>query len=235
MRTKTFSTILLDDEELALSALNHLINDLCPELKIERVFTDPLKACKYLKNNEVDIAFIDIRMPGKNGLDLVKSLDKFKTKFIFSTAFSEFALEAWQTEALGYLQKPIDPDDLVETVKKVTKIIRPEPDQKFFTVAKTELNIEKLMFGESAGSYTKVIYSNNKSFTFTKNLQKIIDALPCNKVFRVSREAFINAMFLDSYDVKNRIVTLTNAKTFSVSVRRASEFLEFLKTNNYTW
>ena len=235
MKANSFSTILIDDEELALSALNYLIDDYCPELKVDRVFLNPLDAKNYLKSNKVDIAFIDIKMPGENGLDLVQSLEKTKTKYIFSTAYTEYALEAWQTNAVGYLQKPIDPDELIQTVKKVTSIIKPEPEQIFFKFSKIELNIEKIISGKAAGSYTNVYYVNSQSTTVTGNIQKVIDALPCNKIFRINREAFINAMFLKSYDQKNKIISLTNGDTFKVSIRRAGDFINFLKTHNYQW
>ena len=235
MKTNSFSTILIDDEQLALNALSHLLKQNCPEIEIIQTFLNPLDAQKFLKTNHVDMAFIDIRMPGKSGLELVKSLEDSETKYIFSSAYSEYSLEAWQTKALGYILKPIDPTELIETVEKIKNIIRPKTKLEPITIAGTELEINEVIYGESSGSYTIFYKMSNQIVTVTALIKKVMSVLPQEQFFRIRREVFINILFLESYSPKTRIAVLSNGISMTVSVRRAGEFLEFLNTNNYAW
>jgi len=235
MKTNSFSTILIDDEQLALNALSHLLKQNCPEIEIIQTFLNPLDAQKFLKTNHVDMAFIDIRMPGKSGLELVKSLEDSETKYIFSSAYSEYSLEAWQTKALGYILKPIDPTELIETVEKIKNIIRPKTKLEPIIIAGTELEINEVIYGESSGSYTIFYKMSNQIVTVTALIKKVMSVLPQEQFFRIRREVFINILFLESYSPKTRIAVLSNGISMTVSVRRAGEFLEFLNTNNYAW
>ena len=100
------SCITIDDEPLALKQIASYIEK-TPFLELKDSFESPIDALTYLQNNEVDLMFVDINMPDLNGMDFVKSL-KNPPKIIFTTAYSEYALEGFKVDAIDYLLKPID-------------------------------------------------------------------------------------------------------------------------------
>src|SRR5665648_101720 len=99
------SCIAIDDEPLALKQLVGYI-DKTPFLKLEKSFTNAIKALEYLNDNQVDLMFVDINMPDLSGIDFVKSLTN-PAKIIFTTAYREFAFEGFQVDAADYIVKPI--------------------------------------------------------------------------------------------------------------------------------
>jgi two-component system LytT family response regulator len=100
------SCINIDDEPLALKQLANYIEK-TPFLELKNSFESPLDAITYLQDNTVDLLFVDINMPDLNGVDFVKSLNN-PPKIIFTTAYSEYAVEGFKVDALDYLLKPID-------------------------------------------------------------------------------------------------------------------------------
>ena len=109
--------IAIDDEPLALTILEHLCaktNDII----LERTFTSQQEAVQYLEKFPVDVLFLDIQMPEKNGFDLFQYFDTIKFEVIFTTAYNQFAIKAIKRSALDYLLKPINAVDLSEAIKK---------------------------------------------------------------------------------------------------------------------
>lgn len=110
--------LAVDDEKLALTGLVHKLMEI-PEITEIVQFTDPLKMLEYLENNEVDVCFLDIEMPGTNGLEMAKQIkEKHPSSLIvFVTAFSSYAVEAFRLHAGGYLMKPVMASDIVEVLQ----------------------------------------------------------------------------------------------------------------------
>ena len=97
----TIKCVIVDDEPLALSVLERYINQ-TPSLELVEKFTNPVKAFNYLNDNEINLLFVDIQMPDLTGFELVNNLRK-KPVFIFTTAYSEYALDGFKADALDYL------------------------------------------------------------------------------------------------------------------------------------
>lgn len=102
---KLYKTIIIDDEQLAIDVITHYLS-IHQNYKVVEVFTDPVKAFNYLKNNDIDLAFTDIAMPDLSGIELIKLAGK-KTQFILTTSFSEYAIESFDLSVVDYLLKPI--------------------------------------------------------------------------------------------------------------------------------
>ena len=113
--------LLVDDELPACKTLKWLIEENIPELAIAGFAHSATEARQFLSQEKIDLIFLDISMPGETGFDLLSSLTEGKYAVIFVTAHDEYAIKAFKTEALDYLLKPIDIDELKFAVNKVFK------------------------------------------------------------------------------------------------------------------
>ncbi len=123
--TATLTTILVDDEPLAREELKWLLNDF-PEIEVIATAANGLEALELIEQAEPDIVFLDVQMPGLDGISLVRQLrekDVPLPYFVFSTAYEQYAVEAFRLEAMDYLLKPVDKARLAETVERAKKAL----------------------------------------------------------------------------------------------------------------
>lgn len=122
MKLKTNERIkaaLIDDEELALTALSGKLAEYCPEIEVIRTFNNPQEALKHVEGLNADVIFLDIEMPRMNGFTFLQKLQTINFEVIFTTAYSQYAIQALRISALDFLLKPIDVNDLREAVKRL--------------------------------------------------------------------------------------------------------------------
>ena len=117
------NTIIVDDEEFARSSLYFLLQENCENLHITGIAKSVAEARNLLTQNSVDLIFLDIAMPGENGFELIPYAQSSNAHVIFTTAYDQYALKAIKANALDYLLKPIDIDELKMAVDKATKYI----------------------------------------------------------------------------------------------------------------
>src|SRR5450432_4362753 len=122
-------TILVDDEPDGIRTLKKLLELNCPEVEIMATCTNAVMAKQKMEEISPDLIFLDIRMPGKSGFDLLAELSEKNFEVIFVTAHNEYLLQALQFSAVDYLMKPVDEDRLVESVERVKKRLQADTDQ----------------------------------------------------------------------------------------------------------
>lgn len=123
--TSTISTVLVDDEALALSELSFLINDF-PDIEVAGTASNGLEAIQLIENTEPDLVFLDVQMPGLDGLGVIRRLqdkDVPLPYFVLATAFDHYAVEAFRLEAMDYLLKPIEKVRLAQTIDRARRVI----------------------------------------------------------------------------------------------------------------
>lgn len=123
--TATISTVIVDDEPLALGELSHLLKDF-PEIEVAGTASNGLKALELIENIEPDLVFLDVQMPGLDGMGVIRHLREKSIPlpyFVMATAFDQYAVEAFRLEAMDYLLKPIEKSRLEETIERARKII----------------------------------------------------------------------------------------------------------------
>lgn len=123
--TGTISALLVDDEQLAREELSYLLKEF-PEVEVLATAKDGLEAIKLIENLEPDVVFLDVQMPGLDGLAVIQKLREKNVPlphFILATAYDQYALEAFRLEALDYLLKPIEKDRLALSVERALKVI----------------------------------------------------------------------------------------------------------------
>jgi two-component system, LytTR family, response regulator len=114
--------ILIDDEKHCLDTLSRDLSDHCPDIQVIERFEDPQNALRWLRENQPDLVFLDVQMPGLDGFQLLEALHPVSFSVVFTTAYSQFAIQALRVSAVDYLVKPVDKEELKEAVGRVLKI-----------------------------------------------------------------------------------------------------------------
>ena len=208
--------LAIDDEPLALQQISAYI-DRTPFLEKMALCQSAYEAIEFTDQQPVDLMFVDINMPDLNGLDFVKSL-KNKPYIIFTTAYSEYALEGFKVDAVDYILKPISYDEFLRSVNKVRERMTATAAATSETVTmnkeslfvKSEYKLIRIQLAdikyiESANEYIQIHLETDKPITTLVRLKTIEGELPKDKFMRVHRSFIVN---LDKVKVidRNRIV-----------------------------
>jgi len=190
-------TIIVDDEPLALDVLETYIEKM-PELELVKKCENAFEANEILKNEKIDLMFLDIQMPQLTGVDFVKSL-KNPPAVIFTTAYPDYAVEGFELDAVDYLLKPISMDRFMKAVNKVTEKNDTSHDAEveddyFFVKADKKLirvNFEDIIYIEGLKDY--VIIRQDTGRIITLQTMKSLEAkLPEAKFKRIHRSYIVN-------------------------------------------
>ena len=240
--------IIIDDEPKAIQGLNWELTNFSDELEVIATFTDPEKALGYIKNADFDCLFLDVEMPTMDGFQFIEKLEKKDFSIVITTAYNEYAIKAFKKEAIDYLLKPIDIDDLKETISKIKKY-----NSRFFNTDKFErillnfndrLNHKKItintdgklvflepddiLYAESDGNYATLFLLENKKIVLTKKLKEVEELLPKNHFFRIHNSYVVNLNKIKEFIKTDAYVVLDNNKKIPVSRQRKSDFLDKL-------
>ncbi|XKX04526.1 LytTR family DNA-binding domain-containing protein [Tenacibaculum maritimum] len=190
--------VIVDDEPKAIQSLSWELSNFNKDVKVIETFTDEEEGISYLNKNEVDCLFLDIEMPTMDGFQLLERLTNKNLAIVITTAYNEYAIKALKNEAIDYLLKPIDSDDLGETITKIKKFHNKTDNfQKFerilssfsekFNRRKIILSTDgkliflddsEIIFVESDGNYCSIYTTNGKKIVVTKKLKEINSLLP---------------------------------------------------------
>lgn len=210
--------LAIDDEPLALQQISAYI-ERTPFLEKMALCQSAFEAIEFTDQQPVDLMFVDINMPDLNGLDFVKSL-KSKPFIIFTTAYSEYALEGFKVDAVDYILKPISYDDFLRAVNRVkermstgvpagtaTETVSMSKESLF---VKSEYKLVRIQLSdikyiESANEYIQIHLENGKPITTLIRLKSIEAELPKDKFMRVHRSFIVNLDKVKIID-RNRIV-----------------------------
>lgn len=239
--------IVIDDERLARKELITLLNQLeTVEVVGEAVNVDDAK--EKIEQLQPDVIFLDIQMPEKTGFDLLEELDHVP-HVIFTTAYDEYALKAFQVNALDYLLKPIEPKRLEEAITKligkVEGVSRRDESGMVFNQKKLTLDdqvfvkdgdrcwfvrLSNVRLFESDGNYIKVYFDNFKPMIH-KSLNALDERLDEKSFFRASRKHIINLGWVEAIEPwfnGGLVVTLRGGDRIEVSRRQAARFKEMM-------
>jgi len=191
--------IAVDDEPKALDVLS-IHASKAPEVDLIATFTNPENALAFLKDNFVDLVFLDINMPGISGLQFVDRLQS-KPYIIFTTAYSEYAIDSYNFEAVDYLLKPIEFDRFYKSINKVKKLIQLNSIQQDSLLSKfifikdgykqIKICIEDILYIQSEGNYLNIV-TNKEKVLARMTFQCLMERLPVNLFFRVHLSYVVN-------------------------------------------
>jgi DNA-binding LytR/AlgR family response regulator len=230
-------TIAIDDEPLALQLLAGYIKK-TPSLELVGEFDNPLDAAEFLKENQVDLMFLDIQMPDLTGVEFVRILEN-APKLVFTTAYEQYAIEGFKLDAIDYLLKPFSYEEFYKASEKAVKQIQLEQEKKEeiavkndFLFLKSEYKVRRIRFEEiqyieGLKDYIKVVLRHEeKAILSLSSLKAIESKLPESNFMRVHKSFIVN---LDCIDVIERSRIVFGDVYIPVGEQYKTKFQEFLK------
>ena len=251
---KTYNAIIIDDERNIREALDMMLKQHCPEIKVCAHADSAEKGREALKSHEVDFIFLDISMPKEDGFSFLKSIEKEKFGVIFTTAYQEYALQALKANAIDYLLKPINHLELKEAVGKAIQYLemrRLKPAvQEVYEESLSNLHdqihseekyIEKitiveqfgfrilklsdLMYLQADSNYTILHLSGLNKIVATRSLCDFEAMINNPMFFRIHKSTIINLNYLKAYSsYQGNFAELTDGTRLSISRRKVIEF-----------
>lgn len=241
-------TLIIDDERLARKELANLLKDY-PQIDIIGECSNVDEARDEIEKHKPDLIFLDIQMPGKNGFDLLDELH-YMPQVVFVTAYDEYAIKAFEVNALDYLLKPVENKRLDETIKKmearITEIKSQQPihedlgnngklgeeDQIFLKDGEKcwFVTLKDVRMFESEGNYVRVYFNNYKPLIL-KSLNNLEERLDQKVFFRTNRKFIVNLRWVEH--IENWFngglqVTLRDGTKVEVSRRQAAKFKDVM-------
>lgn len=204
--------IIVDDEPLARDELQAQIKEIS-KVEILGKFSNAPSALAFLKDNDVDLIFLDIEMPMVTGLEFAAQLLK-KALIIFTTAYSQYALDSYELDAIDYLLKPIAKERLEKAINKAEtykKLLSDDTEKSIiergtddFLIIKSERRFHRIKFSdiryiEGLKDYV-VIYTTSQKLITAMNLKNIHQKMPQNIFLRVSKSYIVNTNYVESFD-----------------------------------
>lgn len=231
--------IAIDDEPLALRQMVNYIEK-TPFLECISSFDNAFEALQFLEKNKIDLMLLDINMPDLNGMDFVKSLDN-PPKVIFTTAYSEYALDGFRVDAIDYLLKPISYSDFLKAANKANTWFdkqTPQPDiiksDEEFLLIKSEhkiirINLSDIKYIEGMREYVRIHLVNQKPVMTLISMKKIEESLHQDKFMRVHRSYIVN---LEKITTIERLRIIFDEKVYiPVGEQYKAKFQEYLNKN----
>jgi two-component system LytT family response regulator len=240
--------VLVDDEADSLEVMEMLLSTYCPQIKVEAACSTAERGIAAIRQLRPDVVFLDIEMPNMNGFDMLERFDELFFDVVFVTAYHQFAIKAFRYSALNYLLKPVDPDDLLETIARIEKrksfplkeqmellmqAVNSRGNQTIPRIALTTsegllfVNAADIIFCESDSNYTKVVLKDKKKILVSKPLKEIDDTLSGKDFYRIHNSFLINLNHIDKFvRGDGGYVVMNDGTPVSISRTRKQEFVE---------
>jgi two-component system LytT family response regulator len=248
---KKIKTLLIDDEISSQKILQHLLEKNVPDVEILGVAGSVKEGIDAVNTLKPDLVFLDISMPDGDGFEVLEKVEYRDFSVVFSTAYDEYAIRAFDVSALHYILKPVQAKDLIEAVNRYkatknddfdkkleifAKVINKEQPSKLILPTSSGLNIidiEDIMRCESSNNYTTFFMTDKTKIIVSKSIQVYEHLLSQSHFCRLHNKHIVNLKFIKKY-VKGRggYVILTDGSQVDVSEGRKKEFLQ--KLQNYT-
>ncbi len=246
------NAVIIDDEEAAIRVLTNLLTEFSPEIKIVATARNVPDGVLAINRNKPDVVFLDIEMPDYSGFELLEFFPQVDFEIIFITAYSQYALRAFEVSAIDYLLKPLQINKLEAALEKlrlklehnsmtdrlntlkenlkeqiIRKIALPISDGLLF------VKVDDITHLDAEGAYTKVFTINNAPLLVSKNLKFFEDILkPHSQFFRPHRSHLININFLVKYSRHEDLLILENNFKITIAKNKKEEFESLIEKMN---
>ena len=221
-QTGVVRAVLVDDEKSSLRSLAYELNAYCPEVIVVGQFQNPLEAIEEIPGLQPDLVFLDIEMPEVNGFELLKRLGQIDFEVIFVTAYDQFAVKAFDFNAVDYVLKPVRKSKLIQAVQRVSDkqnrgfdasqlqalmqniqmISQPGGLQNIALPTSdgfTMINIDDIIYLKAESNYTWVHLANQQKFLISRTLKEFANMLNHPQYFRPHKSYLVNLNYLERY------------------------------------
>ncbi len=243
--------IITDDEQNSREALKNLLALIAPTIQVVAEAVNTQEAKLLVEKLNPDILFLDINMPGQTGIEFLETHGPLNCQVIFTTAYNEYAVKAFRLNAIDFLLKPIDPDDLESAIKKATTyktIFTSQQLQATQAIIKKNhtahnqklavsnsddihfLEIQNIIYIEASGPYTNFYINEQNKITISKPLKEYDELLSSFNFLRVHQSFLVNINHIKKY-IKGDggQLIMTNDHEVEVSRRKKDNLMEMLK------
>ncbi len=241
--------IIIDDEEAAIRVLTNLLQHFATDIEIVATARNVPEGVLAINRNKPDVVFLDIEMPDYSGFELLEFFNEVEFEIIFTTAYSQYAIQAFEVSAVDYVLKPIQIDKLEASIEKLKAKLNSHTMYERLQALKTNLkddvikkialpvsdgllfiNVEDIIHLDADGAYTKVWVKGGTSILVSKNLKYFEDLLEKHTpFFRPHRSNIINVNFLKKYSRHDELLIMDNNHEISLSKNRKQDFEDFMK------
>lgn len=228
--------LLIDDERLARVELRHMLTEHSDVIILGEA-KNATEAREFIEQKKPDFLFLDIQMPGTSGFELLQSLND-SPKVIFTTAYDQYAINAFELHALDYLLKPISPERLQKSIDRMQVALGQQStkvnylDHLFLPIKKQfrPIHVAQIFFIQSIGNYAQLHTADQKGMIKT-SLSLLEKQLDPTLFFRINRSTIINTQQIEKIwpDTKILKVALKNNMEFQMSERKSIEFKRRIK------
>ena len=246
MTNHPIQSLIIDDEPNNINLLQNMLRKHCPEVTVTSTESDALKGLKLIEALQPALVFLDIQMPKLNGFELLKKLEPIHFEVIFVTAFAEFAIEAFDYHAIGYVSKPIAAKKLKEAVDRAKlRIEEKQSKENIFSMIESRMhqqeetkiplstmtgllfvNKEEIMYCESSGNYTYFFMKDGKKIMVSRQLGEYEKLMTDTFFVRIHDKYIINLKYVTEY-IKGRggEIKLNNLINLPVSINRKDNLM----------
>ncbi len=241
------TAIIIDDLEDARTGLKTLIELSCNDVKVLGLAKSADEGIEMINKWDPEIVFLDVKMPNKDGFDMLKELKTINFALVFTTAYSEYALQAFRFSAIDYLTKPVAPNLLIETINRIKKNKKTQINQQRLEALfeNTHLpinefnklaipiingfkmvNLSNIIYCVADVNYTNIYLLNNeKPILSSKSLKYYEELLPDSVFFRIHKSSIINLNMINTYTKSlGNTVEMINGVQLEVSERKKTAF-----------
>jgi two-component system LytT family response regulator len=240
--------LIIDDEKHCITTLEYILSNI-EDVTIVNTTQDSTKAKDLIDKHQPDIVFLDIEMPILNGFDLLNQFETIPFKVVFTTAYDQYAIKALKVNALDYLLKPIDQNDIEQVLEKY--------NAKELNISKDQLNhlhqfingkmqdtialstqeglhfvkIDEILYLEASSCYTFIVMNDKMKHLASKTLANFEDVLKDNSLFfRAHKSHIINLKFIKQYiRGEGGEIIMQDGKNIALSRNKKQEFLSLFK------
>ncbi|MEO9872756.1 LytR/AlgR family response regulator transcription factor [Ekhidna sp.] len=229
--------LLIDDEQHCLDTLSYDLETHCShQVDIQGTSKNTMEATAQINKVKPDLIFLDIELPGMNGIEFLESIGELDSKLVFTTAYSQYALEGYKHNASGYLLKPIDKEELIKIVSKL--YAEKKNDQSIFndrlTIKDAQgtefIKLSDIRLCEASNNYTIIHLTAGDKKTVSKTLKAVQSELPTNQFVRIHQSYLINMQCVKKYlRMDGGTIELDNGEQYRLSKGYRESFLSMIQ------
>lgn len=239
-------TIIIDDEPDSISLLQLQLAQHCPHVEIIGTYTSTAKALVAIETMQPEVVFLDIEMPVMNGFEMLEKVLYNNFSIIFITAYNQYALKAFRFNALDFLVKPIDINELIEAVAKTEKRMRPtatqltmlqkqlrgEPISKIAIPGQNGvsfIDLNEIIYAEASNNYSKLLLTDGRYFIISKTLKDVQEVLEEQHFLRIHRQYIVNLNHVKQLNRNDGILTMNNGIHLPIARNQKERLIEKYK------
>ena len=242
-----FKTIIIDDEPDSVKLLELQLEQNCPNIEIVRSYTSSVKALQEIERLQPDLLFLDIEMPVMNGFELLEKILHLSFNVIFITAYNQYAFKAFRFNAVDYLVKPVDTNDLIEAVAKCANRVKPTQSQLIQMQKQLRgepatriaipgqqggisfIGLNDIIYSEASNNYTKLILADGTFFIISKTLKDVQLVLEEEHFLRVHRQYIVNLNHVKQFNRNEGVLTMNNGHHIPIARNQKERLIERYK------